>query len=628
MKSQGEEKIIDAIAFPENVFRRSSYRRLPMKLLDALEILKRPASETATAREIFLACGFTPLHLKTFLEAHLRVCFPAEGIEIKTGLYGDLAGSLERIDPSSDSVACVVVEWSDLDSRLGIRSHGSWRQEDIADAVKSARYQSERLIGLVKRLAKSVPTYVSSPTLPLPPIFLTRRGQAHSQECELREIAASFATSISDYGRARSVDPQWLDEISPFRSRFDPKADISTGFPYSLEHASRLAELIATLIRNLAPKKGIITDLDDTLWAGVLGEDGVEGISWDTSRHCHLHGLYQRFLDSLARSGVLLAIASKNDSELAEKALGRDDLLLTRKRLFPLEINWGPKSASVHRILNQWNIMPNNVVFIDDNPMEVAEVRSSFPDIECIVFPKNDPPALWELFKQLRDTFGKNEVTAEDEIRLQSIRTAATFGNAITEPGIAAENFLRNAEATISFSLESDVCDSRALELVNKTNQFNLNGRRFSESEWLSLVRNPAALVLSASYKDKYGTLGKIAVLAGKNKGSRLMVESWVMSCRAFSRRIEHQYLKYLIDRLGFDEIIFEYKASLRNGPIQSFFRELLGKPPVSEFSLHKSFVAGKIPALFHQVVDATTGDKNEPGALQMSAGARNLSTV
>jgi len=106
----------------------------------------------------------------------------------------------------------------------------------------------------------------------------------------LREIAASLATSLSDHGRARVIDFQWLDEISPCGQRFDPKAEISNGFPYSLEHASRLGELIATLIQNVSPKKGVITDLDDTLWAGILGEIGVEGVSWDTSRHAHLHG--------------------------------------------------------------------------------------------------------------------------------------------------------------------------------------------------------------------------------------------------------------------------------------------------------------------------------------------------
>jgi FkbH-like protein len=610
----------------QNTFPTFVDRRQPIKLLQALQILRQPISETAGTQDVFLACGFTPLHFRTFLEAYLRLCFPAERVEVKTGLYGDLLGNLERLDAARFSLACVLVEWSDLDPRLGIRSHGSWRRENIADAVKSARKRSERLIELVGLLAKSLPTYVSPPTLPLPPVFVTRGSQAHPQECELREIAASLATSFSKCHRARVINAQWLDEMSPFARRFDPKAEISTGFPYSLEHASRVSQLLATLIRNAAPKKGIITDLDDTLWAGILGEIGVEGICWDTSRQGHLHGLYQRFLDSLTLAGTLIAIASKNDPELAEKALRRDDLLVQRDRVFPLEINWGPKSVSVDRILRQWNVMPSDVVFIDDSPREVAEVQASFPEMECIVFPKSDPLALWELFKRLRDSFGKSTVTAEDEIRIDTIRTAATLGRAIQGSRNAGDEFLRTAEATISFLRESEWCNGRAFELVNKTNQFNLNGRRVTESEWLAFLRDPAALVLSASYKDKYGTLGKIAVLAGRGAGSRLTVNLWVMSCRAFSRQIEHQYLKYLFEKMGFDEICFDCEQTQRNAPIQEFFREVLGKSFTPPLVVPKTWFAARAVPLFHRVVDPISSTEKTPQALQLSVAGRNVS--
>jgi len=579
-----------------------------MKLAEALEVLNQPLTEPASSREIFLACGFTPLHLKTFMAAHLREYFPTDRIEIKTGLYGDLAGNLERLQPSSGSVVCTVVEWADLDQRLGIRSLGNWRSTDVPDIVESARRQSERLTHLLKQLVESVPIYVSAPTLPLPPIFTTQGSQAHHQECRLREIAASLATSLSACRRARVVDIQRLDEVSPFGKRFDPKAEISSGFPYSLEHASRLAELIATLIRDAPFKKGIVTDLDDTLWAGILGEIGVERVSWDMSGTGHVHGLYQRFLDSLASAGVLLAAASKNDSKLVEQALARSDILLPRDKLFPLEVNWGPKSASVHRILEQWNIAHEDVVFIDDSPMEVAEVQASFPKMECIVFPKRDHMALWELLKRLRDRFGKSIVSAEDEIRLHSIRTTTAIKDSVQAPGLAADNFLRNADATLSFSLKPDVHDSRALELINKTNQFNLNGRRFSESEWLRFLQDPSAFLLTATYEDKYGPLGKIAVAMGKTMDSKMYVDSWVMSCRAFSRRIEHQCLKYLFEKMGVDEILFDYMPTPRNEPIRNFFTELLGEPPVRNFLLRKPSFDARVPALFHRVVGAGSG--------------------
>jgi FkbH-like protein len=579
-----------------------------MTLLEALELLKQPIPEPASEVTLSLQCGFTPLHLKTFLAAHLRRCFPRDRVSIKTGLFGDLAGNIERLQPSSGGwIACIIIEWADLDPRLGIRSLGGWRSADIPDIVESVRRKTEHLISHIQQLAGSVPVCVSAPTLPLPPLFTTRRSQAHQHECQLREIAASLATSLSGHQRVRLLDPQRLDELSPLGRRFDAKAEITTGFPYSLEHASTLAQLLATLIHDRPPKKGLITDLDDTLWAGILGEVGVEGISWDMAGHAHVHGLYQQFLASLASSGVLLAAASKNDPILVEEALGRSDILLSKDKLFPMEVNWGPKSESVGRILDRWNIAPADVLFIDDSPMEVAEVKAAFPQMECTVFPKGDYQAIWDLLIRLRDSFGKSIVSPEDEIRLSSIRAASALRDSLQGRALGHEDFLRDAEANITFCLGSDAGDNRAFELINKTNQFNLNGKRLSETDWLVFLQDPTAFLLTASYEDKYGPLGKVAVVLGRSEGGRkLYVNSWVMSCRAFSRRIEHQCLKFLFEKLDADEIAFDFAATPRNGPAQEFFAELLGSPPAPALCVRKACFDAKVSALFHHITEVT----------------------
>jgi FkbH-like protein len=575
-----------------------------MNLLDALELLKQPISEPDSDWEICLQCGFTPSHFKTFLAAHLRLCFPKHRIRIGTGLYGDLLASLERLRPSGGMIVCVVVEWTDLDPRLGIRSLGGWRSADIPDIVESAERQSVRLSDLIKQCADKTPIYVSTPTLPLPPIFTTRGGQAHHYECQLWDIAASLATSLSTHTRVRLLSSRRLDELSPVSRRFDVKAEITSGFPYSLEHASNLAELLASLIQSLPPKKGLITDLDDTLWAGILGEIGVDRIAWDMAGHAHTHGLYQQFLGSLASAGVLLAVASKNDPALVEQALARSDILLSKENLFPLEVHWKPKSESVARILETWNIGPADVVFIDDSPMEVAEVQTAFPQMECIVFPKRNYQGVWDLLKRLREYFGKETVSSEDMMRLRSIRATSTSRSAAADVGLGADDFLRKADAVITFCLGADAGDSRAFELVNKTNQFNLNAKRLTESDWLVFFQDPAAFVLTASYEDKYGPLGKIAVVMGKTVGRSVHVSTWVMSCRAFSRRIEHQCLKYLFEKLDAEEIVFDYKVTPRNGPIQDFFAELQEERAGPTLFVRKTSFSAKAPALFHRIVE------------------------
>lgn len=573
-----------------------------MNLIDALEILRRPLGGDVSSGKVFLACGFTPIHLKTFLEAELRLRFRRKRMTIETGLFGDLLGNVERLNSSGFDATIAVLEWADLDPRLGIRSLGGWQPSILPDIVASAERAAARLVSGLVRASGVAPVAVSMPTLPLPPLFYTQPGNAAAFELHLHQTVAALAVSLSEQANLRVLNSQELDELSAPARRLDVKSEIVTGFPYTLEHASALAESLARLIDDRAPRKGLITDLDDTLWAGIVGEDGVSGISWDLEHHTHMHGLYQQFLASLAGAGVLVAVASKNDPALVDEALQRSDLLVSRKDIFPLEVHWSQKSESVRRILETWNVGAGAVAFVDDSPMEAAEVKAAFPEMECLVFPKNDYEGVWKLLKNLRGMFGKPFLTDDDSLRLQSIRKNSAWRDTISSGVGSPDDFLKAAEGAITFNLSRDGGDKRAFELVNKTNQFNLNGKRFSESEWLRFFNDPAAFLLTAAYEDKYGALGKIAVLLGNKAGRQVNVSSWVMSCRAFSRRIEHQCLNYLFEELGAEEIVFDYRATPRNGPLREFFEAILGAPPVANARFSKELFAGSAPPLFHQV--------------------------
>jgi FkbH-like protein len=573
-----------------------------MKLIEAFELLKQPVSSDAAQLTVFLACGFTPLHLQTFLAAQLRMRLPRHRVGISAGLFGDLTGNIERLEPSDVHALAVLVEWADLDPRLGIRSLGGWRPSNLPDIVESAERAAARLFRVLHQICRFVPTIVCMPTLSLPPLFWTPPDRAASLELRLHQTVASLAVSLSQQPGIHIANAQLLSEVSPLSQRFDLKSDVINGFPYTLPHAAALAELLAGLIDNRPPKKGLITDLDDTLWAGILGEDGANGISWHLERRTHMHGLYQQFAASLAGAGVLIGVASKNDPALAEEAFDRSDLLISRSDIYPFEVHWRRKSESVKRILDTWNVGPDSVVFVDDSPLEVAEVKAAFPEVECIVFPKNDYQGILDLLKYLRGVFGKPFLTEDDKLRLGSIRNTSAWRDSIQSGGSSADDFLRTADASMVFSLTRDSGDTRAFELVNKTNQFNLNGKRFGESEWRSFCSDPAALLLTVSYNDKYGPLGKIAVILGRTYGRKLYVHSWVMSCRAFSRRIEHSCLKYLFDALGIDDIAFDYEATPRNGPLKEFFADMLGSPPVPGSSLSKEQFGGWVPELFHRV--------------------------
>jgi FkbH-like protein len=572
-----------------------------MTLIEALERLKAPVGDDWPTARVVLACGFTPVHLETFAKAALRGLWPQRRLDLRVGLYGDLAGTLEGLASAHVETVLVVIEWSDLDARLGVRGLGGWAHDRLDDIVGSAIAQAHRLREALVRLPATSTVVLALPTLPPPPVFPSLAGQASAGQLRLDAALAELAAAVTAHG-VRVIDARRLAALSPPVERFDVRSEFNTGFPYRMKHAAALAEALVAVLRTDAPAKGLITDLDDTFWRGLLGEVGVEGVSWNLDAKSQIHALYQQVLAALASTGVLVAIASKNDAALVDTALARKDLLVARDSIYPVEANWGPKSDSVRRILATWNIGPEAVVFVDDSPMELAEVQAAFPDMDCRLFTPNDDDKAWRLLHDLRDLFGKSSVQAEDALRLASIRNADALRQATTQPGGSLDAFLQSAEASIRFELSRDASDQRAFELVNKTNQFNLNGKRLSEADWKAYLANPDAFLLTVGYEDKFGPLGKIAVVLGRRMDKRLAIDAWVLSCRAFSRRVEHRTLAWLFERLGAEEAVFDFAATPRNGPTQEFLEAAAGAPPHPGLSISRDAFLSRAPALYHRI--------------------------
>ncbi len=579
-----------------------------MRITDALKILQQ-ASADAPPYRVILACGFTPLHLQSFLAAHLQQALPQRRVTVIPGLYDDTAGALEGADSSGADAVAVALEWPDLDPRLGFRSAGEWGSTALADVVSNARGALGRLTAAVERVAGGIPVAVCLPTLPLPPIFHTPGWQSADAELALEEMAMQAGARLARIRGCSVVSASRLAEESPAGSRFDLKSDLLTGLPYTVAHASAVGAALARLLAPPPPKKGLITDLDDTLWHGLVGEVGPDAVSWDVASHTQLHGLYQKLLAALAGEGVLVAVASKNDPAAVKQVFEREDLLLRSEQVFPLEVHWNAKSGSVSRILEKWNIAADSVVFVDDSPMEVAEVAAAHPGIEGVLFPKNDYAAGYAMLRRLRDLFGKPRISEEDGIRLDSIRKSSAF-HEMPASGSGAEGFLQQAEAVIRFDFRLSAEDPRILELVNKTNQFNLNGVRRGEAAWRAGLLSPGALLAVVSYQDRFGPLGKIAVIQGRRAGRTMTIQTWVMSCRAFSRRIEHQCLKMLFDRYAPSEIVFEFAPTPKNGPLQDFFASILGARPAGTFALSRAQFDAACPPLYHKAIESHTSSK------------------
>ncbi|HXW89082.1 MAG TPA: HAD-IIIC family phosphatase [Terriglobales bacterium] len=569
-----------------------------MTLGQALRLVQQRKAENRR-RSIFLVCGFEPLHLETFLQGHFALRFPSEAVDVQTGLYGNLEPALEAAAASPAEAAAVVIEWSDLDPRLGLRSAGGWALSVQADILRSCQERLLRLLGGLKAVGDKMPVALVPPTLPLSLLGHTAGWQFSLAEAELQKQMATFLADAAQIGRVALLNSSSLARVSPEPLRLDALMELKAGFPYTVAHASAVGGLVVKLLFPPSPMKGLITDLDETLWSGIVGEVGAQNVSWSLAEHTAIHGLYQQMLGHLAEMGVLLAVATKNELAVVEEALQRDDLLLPRKSFFPVSANWGPKSDSIAEILRTWRIGADSVVFVDDSAMELDEVRTAFPAMTCLEFSGKRPAKSVELLEQLRDLFGKAGVDREDGLP-QAIPQSSAFKAATG--GSSRAEFIRGLHGRLVFDCRKDPANQRLLELINKTNQFNLNGTCLSESEWLKLFADQSALVVGVSYEDKFGPLGTIGVLSGRRVSDVLELTSWVLSCRAFSRQIEDHMLDHLFHQHGVGAIQLAFRPTPRNQPLQHYLVSLGLDLDRGKASLSREQFRTHIEDLPHQV--------------------------
>jgi FkbH-like protein len=543
-----------------------------MKLREAIQVKRMAATRSGRPFVVHLATGAMPLHLETLLVAALATALPHRAIVSHTGTYGDLLASLEAAQAAGAENVAALIEYRDLDARFGFRRAGSWASSSLNEALEEAERRLVRLRHALSGLA-AARVAVVLPTLPLPPISSPPRNQSSQAELRLGRLIAAFGEDLDGQANVTIVSRSEIDRLSPPAARHDIRSEILADFPYAMEHAEHLADLLCRVLAPPEPLKGLITDLDDTLWRGIVGEVGPENVSWSLEHGSHVHAIYQQLLESAAEQGVLLGVASKNDPGVAAQALARRDLRPSGEAFFPIEVGWHAKSEAVDRILKIWNISADAVAFIDDSPMEIAEVEARHPEMHCYLFPR-DEAGVVRLMGELRDRFGKASVSDEDRLRARSIRA-----NAATVEALAVESdpdsFLTTLDAELQLNFAKTPLDPRALELVNKTNQFNLNGRRVDEAAWRSFLARKDSFLLVTSYEDKFGPLGKIGVAFGRQTEEGLFVDGWVLSCRAFSRRVEHAMLDAIFEHFGADHIALSFEQTKRNGPTQSFVSEI-----------------------------------------------------
>ncbi|MEP6669617.1 MAG: HAD-IIIC family phosphatase [Chthoniobacter sp.] len=359
----------------------------------------------------------------------------------------------------------------------------------------------------------------------------------------------------------------------------DERAWFESKQPCSPALLPDLAREIVHLLRNLrrAPKKVLALDLDNTLWGGVVADDGIDGIELgDTSPRGEAFKAFQKYIVTLKQRGTLLAVVSKNDHAVAAEVFEKHpEMVLRMEDVVFFKANWEPKSDNLRRMAAELELGLDSFVFVDDNPAEIEIVRQFAPEVATILLGP-DPS---EYVAQLQDCryFEPRNITSEDTERTAQYRSESqrqALLAATTDMGAYLESL--NMEAVIREFAPVDI--PRVAQLINKSNQFNLTTRRRSEAELTVLMNDPSFIGFSVRLRDRFGDHGLISVAIGRQDGDALHIDTWLMSCRVLKRQVEDEVLNELV-RLGktrgCTRIEGLYLPTSKNTMVADFYSEM-----------------------------------------------------
>jgi FkbH-like protein len=342
--------------------------------------------------------------------------------------------------------------------------------------------------------------------------------------------------------------------------------------------AVAIGQNVASLIRSAygKAKKCLVLDLDNTLWGGVIGDDGLENIILGRDHPVgEAFADFQEYAKQLRKRGVLLAVCSKNDLENAKKGFSHPDTVLKVGDFSAFKANWNPKSDNLREIAAELNIGLDSFVFVDDNPVERALVATHLPEVAV-----PDVGSDVSLFAEILEREGYFEPTTivSDDLQRANFYGANVRRAADESHFQTYDDFLASLEMTAEIAAFAPVYLDRLTQLINKTNQFNLTTRRYTNAEVEAISRDPAYITLYGRLCDKYGDNGLVSVIIASVQGDTAQVELWLMSCRVLKREMEYAMFDALVeDCLGrhVRRIVGTYIPSQKNGMVAEHYARL-----------------------------------------------------
>lgn len=430
--------------------------------------------------------------------------------------------------------------------------------------------------------------------------YALREGSAFPYQ--LLKLNYLLAEAAREAGNVRLIDLEPIRAHMGYDAFHDPKLYAIAKMPISTQAlpavASRVVEAI--LARKGRFHKCAIVDLDNTLWGGVIGDDGLEGIQIGELGQGHAFTEFQTWLKELKNRGVMLAVCSKNDEANAkEPFLRHPEMVLKLDDFSAFVANWEDKASNIRRIQKELNIGLDSMVFFDDNPFERNLVRTMLPEVEVPELPED--PAEYTAFARMQNLFDTNSYSDEDRVRTE--RYLAEKSRTEMSAGIDNYDDYLKALGMKAVCAPFDAFHiPRIAQLTQRSNQFNLRTVRYSEQEIEEIAANPRYITRYYTLRDRFGEHGLIAVVILEKRENELFVNEWLMSCRVLKRGME-QFIADSILRAareaGVARVVGEYIPTPKNAMVKDLYASMGFRPlgdglyeaRVDDYRNHQTFI-------------------------------------
>ena len=394
----------------------------------------------------------------------------------------------------------------------------------------------------------------------------------------INKLNLFISEATKKYNNLYINDINYLSSLIGLEKWYDNELWFNYKYAVSFEGITYIAHSVASIIKSIygKNKKAIALDLDNTLWGGVIGDDGVNGIKIGSETAIgEAYEDFQKYIKNLKDIGIILTIDSKNDLENALEGLSHPSMILHKDDFFTIKSNWNLKSNNILESAREINIGEDSFVFIDDNPVERELVRSQ---LQNVAVPEIGDKI--ELFKNFIDRNNYFEIISLSKEDLERAKYYQDNQNREKEQ----QNYSNYSDYLKSLNMIAEIDEAKEIylerihQLINKTNQFNLTTKRYTKSEVEEIYKDSNYILLYGKLKDKFGDNGLISIIIGKQVGDVLEIPLWIMSCRVLKRDMEIAMLNELVDlakKRGIKKLRGTYIPSKKNSMVKDHYKNL-----------------------------------------------------